>query len=301
MATIDLNLFNVFSEVAQSLSFSATAKKLGVPKSTVSRSVATLEQELGVRLLNRTTRQVALSTAGADLYQRVAPELLSLKTAIGSLAELEDQPSGVLRVTATPDFGTAVLADVVARFVALYPSIEVDLRLTTTPLDLVAEGIDVAIRVAVRPMRDSTYIARQISPLAIQLYAAPTYIARKKAPRHPRDLSDHDWIVFRGMNEMRLTNKGEVAVAKPKGRVACDDMDFVLALARSGAGICALPTFLATPEVEAGRLVRVLPKWLVPSGTLWFVSPGPKNVPRKVAVFRDFLLETLAKKPLGPS
>lgn len=301
MATIDLNLFNVFGEVAQSLSFSATAKKLGVPKSTVSRSVATLEERLGVRLLNRTTRQVALSTAGADLYQRVAPELLSLKTAIGSLAELEDQPSGVLRVTATPDFGTAVLADVVARFVALYPSIEVDLRLTTTPLDLVAEGIDVAIRVAVRPMRDSTYIARQISPLAIQLYAAPTYIARKKAPRHPRDLSDHDWIVFRGMNEMRLTNKGEVAVAKPKGRVACDDMDFVLALARSGAGICALPTFLATPEVDAGRLVRVLPKWLVPSGTLWFVSPGPKNVPRKVAVFRDFLLETLAKKPLGPS
>lgn len=296
MATIDLNLFEVFAQVAETSSFSEAAKRLGVPKSSVSRAIARLESEMKMRLLNRTTRQVALSTAGIELHNRIAPQLEALKSAVCGMPELEAEPRGLLRVTASPDFGAAVLAELVTRFVETYPAIQVDLRLTNAQLDLVADGIDVALRVSGQALKDSSFTARQIMPISIHLYASPKYVAKNKPLKTPRDLEKHTWIAFRQIPQLTLLAKDDVFSFRGKSQITCDDMEFLRVLAKCGAGICALPTFLGDADVKKGELVRVLPKWEIPRGNIWFLSPAGRNPPRKVAVFRDFLVESLNAK-----
>jgi DNA-binding transcriptional LysR family regulator len=172
METIDLGLVEAFTAVARSASYSAAARTLGVPKSSVSRAIARLEEQLGVVLLHRTTRRVALSTAGAALFERVVPNLTALREALGDLPEQEQEPSGELRITASVDFGVAALADLAAAFTLRYPAIKLDVRLTNRMVDVVAEGFDVALRIAER-MADSSLSARKAMPLAGHLFAAP--------------------------------------------------------------------------------------------------------------------------------
>lgn len=297
METIDLNLLSLFVAVAETASFSAAAHKLGVPKSSVSRGVSTLEEQMGVRLLHRTTRRVATSTAGAALYEKIAPELQSLKKLLGELPELETQPSGKLRVTASIDFGATVLAELVARFLARCPTVEIELHITNEIVDLVAEGYDVGLRISTRALRDSSLSARRLGQVPLQLFASPQYLARRGTPRSLRELDGHDWILFRGMSKLRLESGSEVASFKPVGRLECDDMSFARAAARAGSGIGILPTFLAEADVAAGQLVRVLPRWNIRSGSVYFVCPSAKKIPRKVAAFRDFIVEALKSQP----
>src|SRR5688572_3548479 len=176
---MDLDLLMLFVAVAESASFSAAAKKLGMPKSSVSRGVAALEAELGTQLLHRTTRHVSLSTAGSALYDRIAPLLGQIREAIGSLPEREEAPSGELRITAPNDVGAMFLADLIARFVARFPSVTVDARLTNRNVDLVAEGFDLALRAATRPLKDSSMVVRKVMPVELHLFASPTYLARR--------------------------------------------------------------------------------------------------------------------------
>jgi DNA-binding transcriptional LysR family regulator len=299
MATPDLNHVSVFVAVGRHGSFTAAAKVLGVPKSTVSRAIASLEAEMGVRLLHRTTRQVSLSTTGAALYERAAPALSSLQSALGELPELEDEPSGTLRITANVDFGTTVLADLVTRFTTRYPAVRVDVWLTNTVIDLVAEGIDVAFRIWRAPrLADSSLLAQKASPMAFQLFAAPTYLVRRGTPRSPDDLEAHDWVGFRDIPP-RLSGPGGAVTLRWAPRFACDDMFFARELLRTGAGIGLLPTFLAEPDVAAGLVVRVLPRWDMPVGTMWVVSPSARHLSRKVKAFRAMALETLRARPLA--
>lgn len=293
MATIDLNDLATFCTVAETGSFSVAAGRLGVPKSTVSRAVARLEAHLDVRLLHRTTRHVATSTAGAALYEKVAPHLHAVRRSVADLPEREEQPSGKLRVTASVDFGWAVLADLVARFVARHRAIEIDLRLTNDVVDLVAERIDVALRLSSGPLADSALVARKALPFRMQLFASPEYLARRGTPRAPRDLDEHEWIRFRAGDPITLESGGETATVVPRGRIGCDEMSFLRAVTLQGAGIAIIPSFLVDADVEAGRLVRVLPRWNVPSGSLWLVYPAGRHVPKKVSAFSEFVAEAL--------
>lgn len=297
IATIDL--LAVFVAVADKASFSAAARELGVPTSTVSRKIATLEAELGVQLFHRTTRHVALSTAGAALHERVASHVVALDEAVGRMPEQAEEPSGDLRVTAAVDVGMAVLAELVARFTARHPKVRVELNLTNRVVDLVSERFDVALRVAIGGLADSSLIARKTSPLAMGLFAAPTYVARRGAPRTPRDLDGHDWVGFRGRHKLSLRAGPESATVPVPARITADDMLFVREAARSGAGVANLPVFLASADVAAGTLVRVLPRWSAPSGHLWVVSPASKHPPRKVTAFRELVIETLRARPLA--
>lgn len=299
MATIDLNHLSVFGAVGESASFSVAARRLGLPKSSVSRAVAKLEAAVGVRLVHRTTRHVALSTAGKALYEKTAPLLATLRQSIGDLPELEEQPSGRLRVTATIDFGAAVLAEVVARFVARYPGVEVELRLTNELVDLVAESIDVALRISSTRLKDSSLTAKKAGPVTLQLFAAPAYLARRGTPRVPRDLDGHEWVGFRAARAVRLEGPGGPIDVRPQGRITCDDMSFLRAAVLEGAGIGVLPAFLTHADVAAGRLVRLLPRWNMLSGYLWIVSPGARHVPRKVSAFTQLVLETMRASRLG--
>lgn len=292
---MDLNLLSTFVVVAEAASFSAAAKKLGVIRSSVSRSIATLERELGVQLFSRTTRQVALTSAGRALYGRVASQLMQLKDAVGALPERDELPSGALRVTAPLDIGALLLPGVLAPFSLRYPAVQLDMRLSNRNVDLVSEGFDAALRV-MRPRRgDSPLVARKLTDIEMNVFANPTYLARTSTPRSVEDAVDHAWVSF---TERRFA--GALArLAKAKPRWVGDDVAFVANAVVAGVGLGLLPTFLVRDQVAAGTVVRVLPRVSVSAGALYFVYPPTRHVPRKVSALRDFLVEHFAAHPLA--
>ena len=295
MGTVDLNRLPTFLAVAETGSFSAAAARLRMPKSSVSRQIAALERELGLALFHRTTRRVALSTEGASLRDRVAPSLASLQASVGAIGELEEEPAGRLRVTAPVDLGVAVLAPIVARFAARYPKIELELAFGSTVVDLVGEGFDVALRIAMRPLRDSALVAVRAAPIEIKLYASPRYLARAGTPSALEELAAHRWIAFGGQPLLRLTSGGRTATVRAPVAIRCDDMTVQRELLRCDGGIGVLPTFLADADVLAGALVGVMPRWSTPTGALWIVRHGGAHVPRRVHAFEAFVRGALRR------
>lgn len=295
---MDLNLLTTFEAVARTASFSAASRELGLPKSSVSRGVARLENELGVQLLFRSTRHVALSAAGTALYDRLTPLLRSVKAVLGEVPEREEAPSGTLKVTAPVDLGVLFLAEVATRYTARYPAVALDLHLTGRVVDLVGEGFDVALRVAPK-LADSTLVVRRAAPVLLHLFASPLYLARRGTPRTEADLAGHEWVVFRGgPQQLRVGAPGPIAGARPP-RIVCDDLLFVRDAVRAGAGVGLLPTFVAEPDVMAGRLARVVPRFERAAGSLFLVTPAARHVAPKVTAFRDLVLEML-KARVGP-
>jgi DNA-binding transcriptional LysR family regulator len=279
---MDVDRLRVFVAVAEARSFTAAASRLRMPKSSVSREISRLEADTGVRLLHRTTRQVTPTSAGQALLERVGPLLAGLEQAVTE-ARQQVEPAGLLRVTAPVDLGAALLAGIVARFVARYPDVRVEARLTNQVVDLVAEGIDVALRVSTDQLRDSSLTARRLGNLALDLFASPRYLARRGTPRAVEDLAEHDVVAFPG---------------DERARIVADDMFFVREALRGGAGIGLLPSFLAEEDLESGALVRVLPELSRRTGTVWFVTPHAAHPPRAVVAFRDLLADALKRRPL---
>ena len=304
-APVDLNLLRAFVAVHNEKSFAIAATKLGLPRSTLSRAVLTLEESLGVTLFQRTTRKVASTSAGDALFDRVATSVASLDASFSDLPDARAEPSGTLRLTATADFGAMVLAEAVARYTQRYPRVRVEARLTTDLLDLVKDNVDVAVRFARRPLRDSTLQARKIGKVAGCIYASPSYLARRGTPRSPSELSAHDWVDFLGRPPLRLyeltkgaeRGRGEKITAPT--RVSADNLWFMREAIKSGAGIGELPSFIADPDVTTGDLVHVLPRWVALSGTIYLIHPSSKHTAPRVAAFRDLLVEMLRQRPIG--
>jgi DNA-binding transcriptional LysR family regulator len=293
MTTIDLNLLGLFSIVAETASFSEAARKLRVPRSSVSRNVAELESALGVQLFNRTTRKVALTTAGAALHARLAPQLAALQESLGSLPERDEIPSGLLRFSTSPDFGVTVLPEVLAGFAVRYPAVRLEVRLASRFVDLVAEGFDFALRIKAGRLADSSLVARRLSPLGVGLYASPAYLAGRPPIRSPGDTAGHEWISFRGE-----PLPAPLATPSRPARLVTDDMMLVHQAARSGMGIAFVPTFLARSDLTAGALVRLLPRFTPRTGALFFVHPPARKLPSKMVAFRDYLIEYIEANPL---
>jgi DNA-binding transcriptional LysR family regulator len=290
---MDLNLLAVFEAVARTSSFSAAARELGWPKSSVSRAIARLEGDLRTQLLFRTTRQVSLTAAGTALYDRVSPSLAAMRAAVGQVPEQEEVPSGVLRVTAPVDLGVLILAEAVTRYTARHPAVRVELELTGRVVDLVKEGFDLALRVAAR-LADSSLVVRRAGAVALRWYASPLYLARRGAPRTEEDLAHHELVAFRtGPQRLRVTAPRHAAASDAGPRIVADDTYFVRDAVRTGAGVGLLPSLLAEPDVTAGTLVRVLPKVERQAGYLHVVTPGARHVPARVSAFRDLVLEVL--------
>lgn len=292
MGTIDLNHLSLFATVAEAASFTEAARRLGVPKSTLSRSVSALEASLGVRLLQRTTRSVALTTAGQALFDRVGPRLRALTESVAAVPELGDEPSGSLRLTATADFGTEVLAEILAGFCRRHPRVTVEMHLSTRPVDLVKEGFDAAFRLLGKKPKDSGLIARKVGEMALQFYASPTYLAARGTPRTPAELETHDCVAITGTGPFALGGAPHDRVHL-RPRMSADDGFFVREAVRHGMGIGLLPSFLARDDVLAGRLVRVLPRWTTPTGGVFLVLPSVAHLPKKTAALRDHVVEAL--------
>ena len=298
MGTVDLNDLGVFVAVVETENFSVAASRLGLPKSSVSRAVARLEEAMGMPMRHRTTRRVTVSTAGKALYEKVRGEIASLRHSVGEVPELGEEPSGLLRITAVAD-ASEFLADLVAGFVSRYKAVAVDVRLTNEYVNIVAEGIDLALRFATKPLKDSSLMARKLGPSTMQLYASPSYVARHGTPRTPKQLDEHDWVVYRRAARFPLRSGGRTTVVESRGRVSCDDLEFLRSALVNGVGIGYLPPPLAQSELAAGRLVRVLPSWSSPISDLWAIWPGGRQVPRKVSAFIDFTMEAMRARPYG--
>jgi DNA-binding transcriptional LysR family regulator len=294
MATLDLNHLRTFVGVARELSFSAAAGKLEVPTSTVSRAITSLEELLGVQLFNRSTRHVSLTPEGAALHERLAPLLDSLGTAMASMP-VGGHPKGLLRVTAAPDIGATFLAEAATRFTAQYPSVTVDAWITSRRVDLVAEGVDVAIRAARERLDDSALLARRLIPFEFHLFGSPAYLSLRGTPRSPADFARHDWVAFRG-EKLPM----EVALPAKGPRLVGDDFLFVREVLRAGGGLGFLPTFLAEADVIAGQLVRVMPRVHKTGGSLTLLYAKARQVPPRLIAFRDFLVDSFAR-PAAPS
>lgn len=286
---MDWDGLGAFVAVAEEGSFTAGAARLGWPKSTVSRRIAALEDGLGVRLLHRTTRRVDLTPTGRELLERVGPHVSALER-VGREG-LRAGPDGTLRVTATPELGAVLLSEAVARAVTAMPSLSVEARLTTDVVDLVGEGFDLALRFMGGPLPDDPHLtASRIGAVALILVGSPRYLARAGAPRDVEALGEHVLVAVEAM---------EALVPVPAARrVRSDDMAFVRAAVRAGAGVGIVPDFFVADELSAGELVRVLPQWSTWSGTVWLVAAHGGTPPARVTAFREILLDLLARTRL---
>jgi DNA-binding transcriptional LysR family regulator len=292
---MDLNRAAIFVRVVNDGGFSAAARTLGLPKSSVSRAVAFLEEELGARLLQRSTRRVHLTEAGHAFFDRASRGLAGVEEAVAAVADLQGTLRGPIRITAPGDAGLWVLAPLVARFIALHPNVYVEMLLTNRVVDLVAEGVDFALRAA--PMRDSSLVARRLAPIDVRLYAAPAYLAARGTPTTVAELARHACVLFRPERGRRtwplIGPAGEESV-EVTGPVGVDDFTIVQRMVVAGAGIGLLPSFLCTAAMNDGTLVRVLPEHHAQPTSLHLVYPSARYLPQRAAVFRDFVLAALA-------
>lgn len=296
--TMDLNQVAVFVRVVESRGFTAAAAALGLPKSSVSRAVSRLESSLGVRLLHRTTRRLHLTEAGAAFHARAQRALTELGEARDAAGEQQDAPRGTVRITAPVDVGVEFLADIVARFVRRHPEIKVDVNLTARTVDMVEEGFDLALRAG--RLRDSSLVARKLGNIEGRLLAAPSYLERHGTPETVLDLERHECVLFRphdGACMWQLTGPEGNERVEVRGSVSADDFTFVRKAALAGAGITLLPWVLSVRDVIGGKLVRVLPEHAARGSQLHLVYPSARHMPRRVAVFRDFVVASMTPPP----
>lgn len=289
---IDPNDLLIFARVAELGSFSRAAERLGLPKSTVSRRLAALEQRMGERLLLRTTRRQTVTEFGLQLLEHARQVVAELEAVALLREQRQAAPSGRLRVSMPSDFANLVLADSLAAFVALHPAISLELDLSPRRVDLLGEGFDVALRMGDLP-DDALLVASKLAVFSFGLYASPDYLAAHGDPQTPDDLARHAAVrLMRGNGEpagWNLSQGDQRWSGVPAGRVSANSPEMLIRLARAGAGIAATPDHFALAEVRAGALRRVLPGWQLPSSTAWAVYPGRKLMPAKTRAFVDML------------
>jgi DNA-binding transcriptional LysR family regulator len=295
---MDLNEIVVFARVVETRSFTAAAAQLGLPKSTVSRKVAQLEERLGVRLLQRTTRKLNLTEVGQAYYERCARIVADISAAEQLVTEMQTAPRGLLRVTAPIDFGTVYLGRVLADFIAANPDITVELDLSDRVVDLIEDGVDLAIRMG--PLAESSLVARKLGAVALRLYAAPSYLARRGTPAKLAELADHDTVQFVPAPRLQTWGlrgpDGDVEIT-PGARVVSNNLFVVRDAAVAGAGIALLSELAVGDDLAAGRLVEVLPAWSIPESEVFAVYPSTRNLSPKVRVFLEFLVGWLTPAP----
>lgn len=287
---VSLNQMRIFVEVVEAGSFTAAAESLGLSKSSVSRKVAELESRLGVQLLRRTTRKIALTDVGEIYYARCRTLVAEAEAADRLVTELHGRPCGLLRVTLPPTF--AFLGGIVAEYLQRYPDVRVEMVCTERRVDLVDERFDVAVRAG--PLPDSTLIARKLGAVHRLLVASPDYEMRRGLPSKPDDLRDHDATVFGGGREgevWTLKSADRRVDLRPTPRLIADDYELLLEASLSGLGISFLPDYVCNEALENGTLVRVLPGWISPETPIRAVYSASRHPTTKLTAFLDLLKE----------
>ncbi len=295
MAKEQLPRMIVFAAVVEEGSLSAAARKLGLTRSAVSRQVATLEDSLAVRLLNRTTRTLSLTEAGEAFYRSCARIQEEAEAAERSVRSLAEHPVGTVRVSA-PVIGNRLLMPVVAEYLGRYPHVRVEITFEDRYVDLVAEGYDLGVRVG-QPA-DSSLVARKLMPVRQVVAASPAYLQRHGMPMDPGDLVDHQWILYSLLSSPdRITfSPGEAhgqETVRVRGRLSINGGPAIRDALLAGLGLTLIPAFYLRDELEAGQLVPVLEEYEVQTSQLYAVFPHRQNLPTKVRALVDLLVEQL--------
>ena len=289
----DLEAWATFATVADHSSFSAAATAMGVSKATVSKAVARLEASLGQSLFHRTSRRLTLTEAGKPLAERAQRMLAEAVAAEEAAHDAASAPAGRLRVAAPMTFGVTHVAPLIAEFLAAHPAIEIELALSDARVDIVAEGFDVALRIAELP--DSSLRARRLRSVASHIVAAPAYLERYGTPRHPGELGDHRLLGYTNVTgpwRFRGPGGAEVAV-RASGPLAANSGDSLMPALIGGLGIARLPDFILGDALNDGRLTEILPEWRpAPVGLHLLTPPSPLR-PARVEALIAFLSERL--------
>jgi len=295
---MNLNRLAYFAAVVDTGSFTRAAERLGITKAVVSHQVAQLEQDLGASLLVRTTRRVRPTEAGMTFHARCVMILREAEDAFDELAQAAIEPTGTLRITAPNDYGTAVVAPVVAAFAARYPACHVEQTLSDQTMDLTSGMIDMAVRVGW--LADSSLQARKIGAFRQLLVGAPAFSDRIAAVSDPDDIANLPFVANMALRDplMWQFSRGDLdrRAVRLQAKIAIDTTPGVLEVVRAGGGLSVLPDFLVADELTSGRLIHVLPEWSLPSGGIFTVYPAARFRPRKVTAFVEMLIAAMQHK-----
>ncbi|MEM9358220.1 MAG: LysR substrate-binding domain-containing protein [Pseudomonadota bacterium] len=289
-----LSGMEAFVAVVEEGSFSAAARKLEISRAVVGKRVAALEKELGAQLLNRTTRHVSTTGAGTEFYERARSIVSEFAVANQELSRNQSEPAGIVKIGVPMSFGQTHLTPMLLDFMQQYPKIIVHLTLSDRFVDVLAEGYDLVLRIG--EMEDSSLIMRRIASLDRILYASPDYIEKTGSPSSPTDLTHHR-ILHYGYERTgliwQLRSETDTANVEVGASFCANNGEVLLAAAVADHGIALLPRFIADPELERGRLVRVLPEYAASSVDLVALWPSNRLLPTRVRRLIDFLIAQL--------
>jgi len=283
-----------FVKVVELGSFSEAGRQLRLSRSAVSKYVADLENDLGVQLLNRTTRHASPTETGQAYFERALTILADLDAADHSVAHLQSTPSGLLRVNAPMSFGTIKLGPLIADFMAAYPELQIQLVLSDEHVDPLQEGLDVTLRIA--DLESSSLIARKIVSIDRVVCASPDYLARRGTPVHPNDLRDHTCLTYGFLatgNQWKLSGSDGDHWIQPRWKLCANNAEVLRDAAAKGCGIAILPVFLAAEQLTSGALRTILANYKPPALTLYALYAPTRHLAVKVRLFIDFLVERI--------
>lgn len=284
----------VFAQVVEQGSLISAAKHLSLSRAVVSYHLKKLEQQLGVKLLNRTTRSIALTDEGDAYYQRCRVIAQQAQEANQHIENLKDEPEGLIKLTCPVNVGLQLIVPALNEFRALYPKIELDLMLTDEVVNIMKDGIDLAIRGAVLP--DSGLQASKLTSLQNCLCAAPEYLNKKGRPTSPDDLAYHDWVMYKLTSNIVTLDKGSRTFnIKVSGSISTNNAAARTAFVEAGQGISRVPLYDAGPKIKAGTLERILSSYHLPDIDLYAVFPPGTGSVKKLRVMLDFLKSYLSK------
>jgi DNA-binding transcriptional LysR family regulator len=288
-----------FTKVVQNGSFSKAAKELRLSRSAVSKYVIDLEKDLGVQLLNRTTRSASPTENGQAYYERCLAILADLEEADIAVSRLQAEPRGVLRVNAPMSFGTLYLGHALCDFMEKYPELKIELILSDQLVDPVRDGFDVTLRIA--ELSPSSLIARKIAGARRVICAAPSYLQHRGVPEHPNDLHDHDCLRYGHLatgNQWKLTGPdGADHWVQIPWTICTNNAEVLRNLAVKGRGIALLPTFIAGADLQEGSLRSILTAYKPPDISLHAIYPPTRHLSIKIRLFVDFLVERFGGQP----
>src|SRR5215467_5259966 len=286
----------IFAKVVEIRSFAGAAAELKLSKATVSKAISRIEARLGARLINRTSRRLALTDAGRQLAGRAAHILAEGEAAEDAALAQATVPRGPVRLAAPMSFGVLHIAPLLPEFLATYPEVSVDLHLSDAMADLIGEGFDAAIRIAALP--DSSLVARRLCEMPRYLVGSPAYLSKHGRPKHPLHLAEHCCIGYSyttTAGTWRFTKDGKSATVRPSGPLRVNNGDAMLPALIAGTGVGILPEFILRDALAAGRLERLLPDWSLPAGAVYWVMPSGGPRPKRVELLGDFLVEKLSR------
>lgn len=292
-----LGAMETFISVVERGSFSASARHLGVSQPTISRQINGLEEKLGVRLLQRTTRRLSLTEAGEIYYKKARQIQNEVIEANLSISGFKEKPSGVLRIAAPHTWAEMLIAPLMSEFVKRYPEIILDIECNDAFQDVVAERLDLVIRVGVP--QDSSFIAIPIADINVHLVASPSYIEMHGAPTNPEELAEHNFVMFENHNRLKATSGTQTQIINLKGNVRFNTVPLMLSAVQQNLGITALPNLLINAQLKSSELIQLLPSTQIeilhlPITQVFALYSNRKHLSAKARVFLDFLRENLS-------